>query len=53
MKHVPSLVGVCILFGIVHFLAEATLTTLHLTFGIAPLLVYGATMTWHICNLPE
>jgi hypothetical protein len=54
MKHVPSLVGVSILFGIVYFLTAATLTTLQLTFGIAgALLVYGATMAWHIRNLLE
>jgi hypothetical protein len=52
MKHVPSLLGVVILFGIVYFLTEATLTTLQLALGIAgALLVYGVTMAWHIRNL--
>jgi hypothetical protein len=54
MKHVPSLVGIVILFGIVYFLTEATLTTFQLAVGIAgALLVYGATMAWHIRNLLE
>jgi hypothetical protein len=52
MKHIPSLIGVIVLFGIVYFLTEATLTTLHLVFGIAwAVLVYSAIMAWHIRNL--
>ena len=54
MKHVPSLVGVVILFGIVYFLTEATLTMLQMAFGIVgAILVYSATMAWHIRNLLE
>jgi hypothetical protein len=52
MKHIPSLIGVIVLFGIVYFLTEATLTTLQLVFGIAgAVLVYSAIMAWHIRNL--
>ena len=52
MKHVPSLVGVIILFGIVYFLTEATLTALQMVFGVAgAALVYSVIMAWHICNL--
>jgi hypothetical protein len=54
MKHVPTLLGVIILFGIVYFLTEATLSWLQLAFGIAlAILVYSATMAWHIHNLLE
>ena len=54
MKHVPSLVGVVILFGIVYFLTEATLTMLQMAFGIVgAILVYCVTMAWHIRNLLE
>jgi hypothetical protein len=43
-----------ILFGIVYFLTEATLTTPQLALGIAgALLVYSATTAWHIRNLLE
>jgi hypothetical protein len=52
MKHLPSLVGVTILFGIVYFLTEVTLTGRQLAIGIAAaVVVYGATMTWHIRNI--
>lgn len=52
MKHVPSLIGVVVLFGIVFFLTRATLSTFQLTIGICiALLVYGATMAWHIRNI--
>jgi ABC-type amino acid transport system permease subunit len=52
MKNVPSLVGVVVLFAIVYFLTEAALTTTQLICGIAAaVLVYGATMAWHIRNL--
>jgi hypothetical protein len=51
MKHIPSLIGVIVLFGIV-YLTEATLTTLQLVFGIAgAVLVFSAIMAWHIRNL--
>ena len=41
-----------ILFGIVYLLSEATLTTGQLIGGIAvAILVYSATMAWHIRNL--
>jgi hypothetical protein len=51
MKHVPSLVGVVVLFGIVYFLTRATLSTVQLAIGIAlALVVYGATIAWHIRN---
>jgi hypothetical protein len=54
MKHAPTLVGVIILFGIVYFLTEATLTGPQLAFGIAgAILVYSATMAWHIRNILE
>jgi hypothetical protein len=54
MKHAPTLFGVIILFGIVYFLTEATLTWSQLAFGIAGvLLVYSATMAWHIRNILE
>jgi hypothetical protein len=54
MKHVPSLVGVVILFGIVYFLTEATLTTFQLAIGIAGArFVYGVTMAWLMRNLLE
>lgn len=52
MKHVPSLMGVLILFGIVYFLTRATLSTSQLAGGICiALLVYAATMAWHIRNI--
>jgi hypothetical protein len=52
MKHIPSLVGAAILFGIVYFLSEATLTTIQLTCGIAAaVLVYSVTMARHLRNL--
>jgi hypothetical protein len=52
MKHVPSLVGVVVLFAIVYVLTEATLTGRQLAFGIAAaLLVYAATMAWHMRNI--
>jgi hypothetical protein len=51
MKHVPSLIGVAVLFGIVYLLTEATLTTTQFVLGIiGAILVYGATITWHIRN---
>jgi hypothetical protein len=54
MKHVPTLVGVAILFGILYFLTEATLTRGQLAFGVAgAIMVYGATMAWHIRNILE
>jgi hypothetical protein len=52
MKHVPSLVGVAILFGIVYFLTEATLASIQLACGVlVAVLVYSGTMAWHIRNL--
>ena len=51
MENVPSLIGALVLFGVVYFLTEATLSTFQLVswLGIA-LLVYGATIFWHIRN---
>ena len=41
-----------VLFGIVYFLSEASLTTAQLVCGIVvAILVYSATMAWHIRNL--
>lgn len=52
MRHVPSLLGVIVLFGIVFFLTRATLTTPQLAWGIGvAILVYAATMAWHIRNI--
>jgi uncharacterized membrane protein len=51
MKHVPSLIGVALLFAIVYFLSEATLTTTWFVLGVfGAILVYGATIAWHIRN---
>ncbi|MET3971371.1 hypothetical protein ACVWXN_000074 [Bradyrhizobium sp. i1.4.4] len=52
MKHVPSLLGVVVLFCIVFFLTRASLSTPQLAAGICiALLVYAATMAWHIRNI--
>jgi hypothetical protein len=52
MKHVPTLTGVAILFGIVYYLTKETLTGSQLVVGIAAaLLVYTGVMVWHIRNL--
>jgi hypothetical protein len=52
MKHIPSLVGVVVLFAIVYFLTNATLTRAQFAIGVLlAVLVYSATMTWHIRNL--
>lgn len=52
MRHVPSLLGVIVLFGIVFFLTRETLSTPKLVGGICiALLVYAATMAWHIRNI--
>ncbi|MET4291896.1 hypothetical protein ACVW1A_008259 [Bradyrhizobium sp. LB1.3] len=52
MKHVPSLLGVVVLFCIVFFLTRVSLSTPQLAAGICiALLVYAATMAWHIRNI--
>lgn len=52
MRHVPSLLGVVVLFGIIYFLTRATLSTPQLAWGIGvAILVYAATMAWHIRNI--
>ncbi|MCK1306600.1 MULTISPECIES: hypothetical protein [unclassified Bradyrhizobium] len=52
MKHVPSLLGVIALFCIVFFLTRASLSTPQLAAGICiALLVYAATIVWHIRNI--
>jgi uncharacterized membrane protein YiaA len=51
-QQIPCLVSVAILFVIVYFLTEATLSTTQIICGIAvAVLVYSATITCHIRNL--
>lgn len=52
MRHVPSMLGVVVLFGIIYFLTRATLSTPQLALGIGiAILVYAGTMVWHIRNI--
>jgi hypothetical protein len=52
MKHIPSLLGVVVLFSICYVLTEIALSGVQLTIGIAAaVVVYGATMAWHIRNI--
>ena len=52
MRHIPSLLGVVVLFGICYVLTEITLSGVQLIIGIAAaVVVYGATMVWHIRNI--
>lgn len=52
MKHVPSLIGVAVLFCICYVLTEMALSGVQLAIGIAvAMVVYGATVAWHIRNI--
>ena len=54
LGNIARLVGAIILFGIVYFLTEATLTGLQMVFGVAgAVLVNSVIMAWHIRNLLE
>jgi hypothetical protein len=49
IKHIPSLIGVTILFGICYILAYVPLTGAQLFSAIAVLvLIYSATVFWYV-----
>jgi hypothetical protein len=52
MKHIPSLIGVLAMFCICYVLSYVDLSGIQVVMGIiAVVLVYGATMAWHIRNI--
>ena len=49
MVHVPSLIGVAVVFGLCYLLAYVTLSATQMFLAIVALVVaYAATVIWHL-----